>query len=259
MKKLLRKQDILLLSLSGVIDVLTELKDPFGLWSGNEDIYRFVPKRFQKTDYYNTFYHSLKTGYIEKIIKEDKPYIRLTSKGKEKIQRDFSLVRFQNKKWDKKWRVVIFDIEEKRKKQRDQLREKLKELGFGMIQESVWISPYDIVVDFREFIKTIGLEDNVFVMEVRVLLAGDEKRLAEKIWKLDEINSAYENLFIQLTKLSDRLKFSIKEESKEEEMEEFKKLREEYLEILRDDPCLPRELLPEEWFGEKVKRLLKSF
>ena len=45
-----------------------------------------------------------------------------------------------------------------------------------------------------------------------------------------------------------------------EDKEREKMLREarnEYLEILKGDPCLPKELLPENWYGGRVKKLLK--
>lgn len=44
--------------------------------------------------------------------------------------------------WDGKWRVVIFDIREKRRKARSQLRALLSGAGFLRLQDSVWIYPY---------------------------------------------------------------------------------------------------------------------
>ena len=58
--------------------------------------------------------------------------------------------------WDKKWRVVMFDVPEKRRRGRDALRLKLKELGFFEWQKSVFVYPYpcrdqiDFVVEFFE-------------------------------------------------------------------------------------------------------------
>ncbi len=46
------------------------------------------------------------------------------------------------KKWDKKWRVVIFDIPEKYKRVRDIFRSRLLQLGLYQLQESVYVSPY---------------------------------------------------------------------------------------------------------------------
>ncbi len=44
--------------------------------------------------------------------------------------------------WDGKWRVIIFDIREKRRKVRAQLRLLLSGAGFLRLQDSVWIYPY---------------------------------------------------------------------------------------------------------------------
>jgi len=259
MKKLLRPLDIFLLGLSGFATILEDFKDPFGITKAPyEDIYSWVHPRFRKKDYYQMVYHALRTGYVEKVIKKGEPYFRLTSKGQGKITRDFSLKGLQNKKWDGKWRVVIFDINEKKRKDRDSLRNKLRELGFGMIQESVWISPYDIIVDLREFVKTIGLGDQVFLMEVGGLLAGDQKRLANKIWSLENINKEYHDLYSVLIKLHDREKLSMAKVEKEKARKELAEARNTYLLILKDDPCLPKELLPEDWYGEEVKKLLRN-
>ena len=44
--------------------------------------------------------------------------------------------------WDGKWRVVIFDIREKRRRVRSQLRLLLSGAGFLRLQDSVWVYPY---------------------------------------------------------------------------------------------------------------------
>lgn len=44
--------------------------------------------------------------------------------------------------WDKRWRIVTFDIAEKRKKGREALRKLLKRMGFHQLQRSVYVHPY---------------------------------------------------------------------------------------------------------------------
>lgn len=44
--------------------------------------------------------------------------------------------------WDGKWRVVMFDIREKRRATRSRLRLLLSSAGFLRLQDSVWIYPY---------------------------------------------------------------------------------------------------------------------
>ena len=66
--------------------------------------------------------------------------------------------------WDKKWRIVIFDIPEKLKKVRDALRYHLKRLGFIELQHSVFVLPFECrneieyIIEFynaRRFIRFI--------------------------------------------------------------------------------------------------------
>ena len=70
--------------------------------------------------------------------------VELTDKGKRKMQE----IRFEDlkiekpAKWDKRWRMVIFDVPEGLRTGRDALREKLQKLGFFLIQKSVWVLPW---------------------------------------------------------------------------------------------------------------------
>src|ERR1700683_2185431 len=72
-------------------------------------------------------------------------FLKLTEKGRKALHiieaREFKLR--QPKKWDHKWRVLIFDIPEYRKTLRDKVRRTLEAIGFVRLQDSVWIYPYD--------------------------------------------------------------------------------------------------------------------
>ena len=70
--------------------------------------------------------------------------IVLTEDGRKKALRyNIDELRIETPpRWDKKWRLVMFDIPEKKKNSREVLREKLKELGFYMLQKSCFINPY---------------------------------------------------------------------------------------------------------------------
>ena len=46
------------------------------------------------------------------------------------------------RKWDKRYRMVMFDVPEKRKNVRDRLRRSMRESGFLLVQDSAWIYPY---------------------------------------------------------------------------------------------------------------------
>jgi hypothetical protein len=45
--------------------------------------------------------------------------------------------------WDRKWRVVAFDIPERHRKWRNVVRRLLKQAGFVQLQQSLWIFPHE--------------------------------------------------------------------------------------------------------------------
>jgi len=78
------------------------------------------------------------------VVFKDHHY-SLTPAG-EKMLKKWQMSRYQIKqprKWDKKWRVIIFDIPEKKKKIRERVRQILLAANFQRLQDSVWVHPYD--------------------------------------------------------------------------------------------------------------------
>lgn len=68
----------------------------------------------------------------------------LSSKGKTRaLTYKVETMEVPKQRWDKKWRVVVFDIPEKLRTGRDALRDKLKKLGFYELQKSVLVCPYE--------------------------------------------------------------------------------------------------------------------
>ena len=71
--------------------------------------------------------------------------LRITSKGEGQL-RALELNRYdipKPRRWDKKWRVLIFDIPEKQRALRNRIRDTLRAIGFEQLQGSVWGYPYD--------------------------------------------------------------------------------------------------------------------
>ena len=113
--------------------------------------------------------------YQSKLIKKkenpDGSYtIVLSEKGKLKaLTYYFQDMKINKKKWDGKWRLVIFDIPEKKRKGRDALRDKIKEIGFYELQKSVFVFPYeckdeiDFIIEFFELRKYVrfGVLDSI--------------------------------------------------------------------------------------------------
>ncbi len=71
------------------------------------------------------------------------------------------------KKWDKKWRVVIFDVPEKYKELRNAFRVRLQQLGLIQLQESVYVSPYSCFdeVEFLRELYGVGFTTKYLLVE----------------------------------------------------------------------------------------------
>ncbi len=120
---------------------------------------------------YRVLNNAIRDLYKSKLIREhENPdgslTMVLTDKGKKKAI-TFNIDNMDIKTpqvWDKKWRMVLFDIPEKHKKDREVLRETLKKLGFYEYQKSVLVHPYpcqdemDYIIeyyDIRPYVRVI--------------------------------------------------------------------------------------------------------
>ena len=110
-------------------------------------------------------------GYIENIIDSNRiERIKLTNRGRARAL-EYAFVKLKlptKKKWDRKWRLVLFDIPETKKKTRDALRRKLKNLGFMEFQKSVFIYPYPCADEINFVINFFNIHENVFYLEAPI-------------------------------------------------------------------------------------------
>jgi predicted transcriptional regulator len=89
------------------------------------------------------FYQLLKNGEI--VIKQSngKKFVEITDKGRMKLYKLYSLAgKGRKQRWDKRWRIVVYDIRETQKAIRMRISELLKGYGFFKLQASVWVYPY---------------------------------------------------------------------------------------------------------------------
>jgi DNA-binding PadR family transcriptional regulator len=85
-----------------------------------------------------------RSGLIHITGEGRKREIHLTQQGEKKVDALYAgaYVIPLPVRWDGKWRVVMFDVSERRKKVRDTLRMLLRSAGFVHFQHSAWIQPY---------------------------------------------------------------------------------------------------------------------
>lgn len=141
-------------------------------------------KKYPKKKIHDAFYELRRQGLINFENRSGQIYISLTGKGKRKagwMQIDNLEIK-RTKKWDKKWRMVMFDIAQIKRQEREALRGKLKQLGFYLFQKSIWVIPYNCDKEIGMLKKFFGLKDS----EIRLITIdniGEDKEL-RKFFKL---------------------------------------------------------------------------
>lgn len=128
-------------------------------------------KQYPRKHTYNAFYRLYKTGCLEIEKKNHQIYISLNEKGRYRAGRlQINHLRIKKpKRWDEKWRIIIFDIMQANRIKREALRGLLKRLEFYPLQKSVWICPYDCRDEVEVLKDFFGFGDN----EVRLIVASD--------------------------------------------------------------------------------------
>lgn len=101
-------------------------------------------------------------GIIEKVKLKNDILFKLALAGEELMNGD-------PKQWDEKWRIVIFDIPEEKRVIRNLFRRNLKKWGFKHLQKSVWISKRDVYEKLNGYIKDLGIEKWVTIIEASKL------------------------------------------------------------------------------------------
>ncbi|MGC9031462.1 MAG: PaaX family transcriptional regulator C-terminal domain-containing protein [Minisyncoccia bacterium] len=189
---------------------------------------------FSKKHLHKTFYNIKKQELINKDFK-------ISKEGREKLNLILPQY-YKKRKWDGYWYLVSYDIPERYSFYRKILKSTLEDLNFGLLHKSVWISAFNFLNRVQKIVEKYGLYRFVFFSKSCQLNKPSPQIIAERIWKLNNINKNYED-FIK--------KFKSEKFSKRE-------LIFRYLSILKKDPQLPLDLLPENWKGEEAFKCYKK-
>ena len=150
----------------------------------------------------------------------------------------------ETRTWDKRLYLISYDIPEVKKPDRDNLRRVLKTLGCGLLQESVWLTPYNPKEVLESFVAKNNLIGQVLVSDLGTngtVGEEDNRGLVSRVYHLDDLNRRYQEFINQWTPTKAPLEMLT-----------------HFFSILKDDPQLPFELLPDDWLGESAWELVKS-
>ncbi|MBI2644097.1 MAG: hypothetical protein HYW95_01150 [Candidatus Wildermuthbacteria bacterium] len=132
----------------------------------------FYRKKEGRKKLASAFYRLKKSRLI--ILKEQddgKFTVELSEKGKRKVREIQLQTLFVAKpsRWDGIWRVVIFDIPDKKKIAREALRERMKRWNFYQLQKSVWVCPWPCEKEIEFIVELFQIYPFVNVIKAKVI------------------------------------------------------------------------------------------
>ncbi|HNW71823.1 MAG TPA: hypothetical protein PKZ36_01980 [Candidatus Paceibacterota bacterium] len=108
----------------------------------------------------------VESGCVEIHNSDNQKYLKITKKGQGKL----NSIRLEGEEalvpntWDGFWRIIILDIPEERKSEREALRYLLKKANFVCIKNTVWISPHPYEHLFTNIKKDLGLSTELMII-----------------------------------------------------------------------------------------------
>lgn len=185
----------------------------------------------------------LKENLIEKNeVQKDpasQPEYRITEKGIHALSLEFPFFRHLKGEWDGLWRIISYEIPEKKRDLRDRLRREMRGWGLGPWHRSFWITPHPIISELKDLV--YGKEEEKYIQAFEAThVFGDMEVLVEKVWEKTKLDKTYRDVF---KKWHDVLSKDI------DKTEKMKEIIYSYITILRDDPGLPSSLVGKKWIG----------
>jgi len=153
-----------------------------------------------------------------------------------------------NRGWDGKWRMIVFDLPEKQRALRNELRKQLRAARFGGLQGSVWISP-DPVHVIGEQLKKSASSCGVMTFFEGMTCGGEHlSELVAAAWNFTKLQSDYEEYIAHLKQMPSASKAGFRNH-----LLEWGRMEKQLWSVcIEEDPLLPRELWPAGYAGEKA-------
>lgn len=206
--------------------------DPFGKLEGINESRR--AQRARTYLHHKDLLKSADTGGGKKLI--------LTTRAHKIFYQEYPLAKLAKLKWDGNWTIVMYDFPETRHGDRNYFREKLMDLGFGLAQQSVLVSPLPLQNAIQELVDGEKMDKFVWVLTAQRVLGLSNKEVAATAWKLTHLNDLYSKLTAILPIVKKRGSHFVSD------------WRKHFLAVSLSDPCLPDELLPGDWQGETCRK-----
>lgn len=153
--------------------------------------------------------------------------------------------------WNGRWTMVTYALQTEQVDERREIRRQLRRLGFGPLQDAVWVSPRVTAAQLRRNFDD-EFADAITVFE-HARLADDDELDVARVWELDELAARYEAILDLVREILPLVR-SRSEPSPEVALKARAEAMQEWRKMPAIDPRLPAELLPAKWPGWEARK-----
>ncbi|NCN59013.1 CRISPR-associated endonuclease Cas2 [Candidatus Roizmanbacteria bacterium CG22_combo_CG10-13_8_21_14_all_38_20] len=206
----------------------------------------YLLTKFAKTQIRRALYSLIQQGLVDNSADRT---ITITKLGKTKARTKLQL-EVEPKPWKGKLYLINYDIPTKANSKRVMFQRLLLKHNAAMLQNSVYITPYNPSPIIQKFSKKYSLPGEILIsiLDIKSTFqtAVEVRSILWKVFKLEELNQRYAQFLDSYAGLSS-------------ESIQNKKLTLsitfQYASIRKDDPALPSQLLLERYLGFEATKL----
>lgn len=209
----------------------------------NDEVFRWHDQYNYQT-VKQALYRLTKLGLIKRSKRRTTLELLITELGKKRLKQLLPIYHM-DRPWDGHLYLISYDIPSAANHARDLLREHIRKTGGALLQDSLWINPYNPAALLNEFVERHTIPGTVLVSRLGSDGAIGEETIHElirRVYQLDAIADRYD-AFLE--------KYAGKNVSLPE-------LALQYASILKDDPQLPFSLEPPDFPAKEAHELYRS-
>ncbi|MEO3795760.1 PaaX family transcriptional regulator C-terminal domain-containing protein [Nonomuraea sp. B10E15] len=205
----------------------------------------------------STLARMVKRNLLARHRRGRKTYIGLTERAEQVLEdgrRRVWETGAVNRAWDGTWTLVGFSLPDSLRTTRHDLRSQLVWAGFGLLQSGLWIAPGtkdtgDVLTSLES--GDLRVDDHVTVLQARALKPTESADLVRKAFDTEQIAGRY-RAFLRRWDTPHPVPAAA------DDLARQLLLHTDWLQLIRQDPHLPAEHLPQDWPAIRAEQVFHT-
>ena len=230
------------------------------LWTADmlaRPTFRNLTDSYESWAYRNGLMRQVATLEKRKLVERDASVpddriVRLSAEGRLHVLGGRDPEERWSRRWDGRWRLVLFDVSMGQNARRERLWRYLRDRGFGCLQKSVWVTPDRLEEEQKIFGNGKINVKSLILLDARPCAGESDADITAGAWNFEQINDRYAR---HLKVLEERPGGALKNDVTAKALLRWAASeRSAWLDAVGNDPLLPATILPPDYLGKKSWR-----